>query len=121
MQTKNNSYYWLEKSGEWSQVCQIDLYGWHPDQTIVLLTQINSDREGAIRAIASKLLPLICQDYGIDPELAIWIERYPYSRNDFREAEFLQILPTWKHNQVVALLWMPIAQGLVESWTRELL
>jgi hypothetical protein len=118
MKTIDQNFYW-SVLGHWENQCRVQIFAPHPEQTIIVLTDTGNLK---LRDAVPQILPVILQDYDLDPTISSWIEQYPSKRELHPQAEFWWLNPRWKQINVerrvyclAEAYWNHIARSEVEA------
>lgn len=101
--------------GNWDSRCRIRIFQPHPEQQVVIASDLGIDASTSITSCADGLATLVVEDFDLDPVLVLWIEHYPYLRQIDPPAEFSRVEFEWNGRQAAFARWAPISQQEAEA------
>lgn len=101
--------------GKWDSRCRIRIFHPHPEQIVVIASDLGGDNGTSITNCAEGLATLVVRDFALDPVLLLWIEHYPYNRQEDPHAEFSRVQFAWNGSKATNARWSPISQQEAEA------
>lgn len=101
--------------GKWDSRCRIRVFRPHPEQIVVIASDLGEDSGTSITNCAEGLANLVVRDFALDPDLLLWIEHYPYYRQEDPKAEFSRVQFAWSGCQATKARWSPISRQEAEA------
>lgn len=101
--------------GKWDSRCRIRIFRPHPEQIVVIASDLGEDSGTSITNCADSLATLIVRDFCLDPDLLLWIEHYPRNREKYPQAEFSRVHITWNGRKATQVRWSPMSQQEAEA------
>lgn len=102
--------------GKWDSCCRIRIFHPHPEQVVVLASDLGIDAGTSITNCADGLATLVVGDFDLDPVLVLWVEHYPYLRQVDPPAEFSRVQFDWIGCQATYPRWAPISRQEAEAF-----
>ncbi len=115
MQSIDHNYYLKSPLTGWSRICRVQIFSPHPEQITVILSELSGADDIRLRNAIAEVLPVVVQDYRLNPEIVSWVEHYPENREASPDLEFWQIHPGWSGGSVAEAYWTLITEAQVES------
>lgn len=101
--------------GKWDSRCRIRIFRPHPEQIIVIASDLGEDSGTSITNCAEGLATLVVRDFSLDPTLLLWIEHYPCNRQEDPQVEFSRVLFSWNSSEATKARWSPMSQQEAEA------
>lgn len=101
--------------GKWDSCCRIRIFHPHPEQQVAIASDLGQDTATSITNCADSLATLIVRDFTLDPILLLWIEHYPYLRQEDPLAEFSRVQFDWNGRVASYSRWAHISLQEAEA------
>jgi len=101
--------------GKWDSRCRIRIFRPHPEQIVVIASDLGEDSGTSITNCAEGLATLVVKDFALDPALVLWIEHYPYNRQEDPQTEFSRVQFAWNGGKATKARWSPMSQQEAEA------
>lgn len=102
------------KLGNWESSCRLRIFRPHPEQTVVIVSDLGKDTGTSITNSLPTLAKLVIEQYAISFPTLVWIEQYPHYRGTPEaKAEFAKVILTWNEGNLCHC-WQPIDRAEVE-------
>ncbi len=69
---------------------------------MVVLSDSGCPAGSPFRDAVPQIMPMLVQDYRLDPTLMLWVEQHPANREELPDAKFWQIHPQWEGRRIVS-------------------
>lgn len=84
---------WANGRGNWDSSCRIRIFH-DQEYAVIVASDLGRDSGTSITNCCEDLIPLVCQEYALDPSLVTWIENYE-DRYDL--VKLINGQPEWTH------------------------
>jgi len=99
----------------WDSRCRIRIFRPHPEQIVVIASDLGQDSGTSITNCADHLATLVVRDFALDPTLLLWIEHYPCNRQEDPQVEFSRVHFSWSGRKATKARWSPMSQQEAEA------
>lgn len=115
--TIDQEYRWKgfgDGMGQWLSKCRLRILKPHPEQSIVIVSDLGRDTGTSITNCAEILATRIVQEYELDPACLMWVEHYP-GDGSFPDEEFALVSFDWNDRRAINPDWRHISRGKLEG------
>lgn len=102
--------------GKWDSCCRIRIFQPHPEQQVVVVSDLGSNTGTSVTNCADGLATLVVGDFDLDPVLVLWIEHYPDLRWVDSSAEFSRVVFDWNGCQATYPRWSSLTRQEAEAF-----
>lgn len=101
--------------GVWQLECRLQIYFPHPEQQTVVISDMALATGSFIPYRVEHLANLIVEEFGLNPELVVWIEHYTSEFPKPSCTDFSKVIFDWVDGKATNPLWVPIFADVAQS------